>query len=310
MVSNFLVLAVDGMVMDARKIISFSFHDEAGVKSDHLEVELTPDMPRPRTNGIVTAVLFNSRGGVMPCGIFYVESVTRTNNKAIRFTANGVEFNEKQLKKHSKHYEKTKLSSIVKMAAGRMGHGVKFCAPDPKIESLNQNNESDLHFLDRLAKKYDCLFSIKNNVAYFVNKSYGCMPVWPLFVPFAKESSITRRKVKYHSCEATYYDQKKAKEKKVKVGGKKPLLKIRSKGKTRELAKIDAKAALSKATRYSTHGHIHTMGQTIYASTKVFIIGTHDFEDDGIYWIHSCTHHFNRHTGWTVDVEFENLKPR
>jgi phage protein D len=308
MVSSFAVLAVDGVVMDARHIISINFHDEAGSKSDTLDIEIMPNMPRPNPDAKVTLVLFNSLGQVMPCGLFHVESVTRQDNQRLTFHATGVEFNEKQLKKQSHHYSKTKLSSIVKMVGKRMGHKVKFDAPDPKIESLNQTKESDLNFLNRLAEKYDCLFSIKNDVVYFVSKSSDTLPIFTVNANKAKSSSITRRKIRYKSCEATYYDSAKAKEKKVKVGKEPPLLKIKSKGKTDAEAKLDAKNALAKINRWSTHGQISTIGQKLYASTRLLLLNTHNYEDDGIYFIPSATHSFSRYGGWTVDLDMESFK--
>jgi len=309
MVESFVVLTVDGVPLLIDDIVSLSFTDRAGVKSDHLSVDLLPDKIRPKPSSKVTLTLSNSLGQVLECGLFHVQSVTRRNNKDLSFTATGVEFNEKQKKKRSQHYSKIKLSGIVNLVAKRLGHKVKFKAPDPKIDSFNQTEETDINFLHRLADKYDCLFSIKNDVVYFVDRADESLPVFAVDVSKAQTSDIKlSTKTEYKSCKASYYDSHKAKRLSVVYGKGKPQLEIKAKGKTKEEAKLEAKCALQKAQRGTVTGSIQTIGQTLYAGTRLALVNSYNHESDDIYSIECATHSWSRSSGWVVDIEFENFK--
>lgn len=309
MVESWCYLEFDGMGFDSEKIVSATFSDKAGNKSDQLSVTLIPSVPRPKPATKVTFLLANSAGEVLPCGTFYVQSVTRSKNESLRFTATSVEFSEKQKKKYSKHYKDTTLKSIVEKVSSELGHTLKFEAPDVNLKSFNQTDETHISFLDRLAKEYDILFSIKNNIVYFVSKSWDELPKYSVLANQCSSSQITRStKTFYKSCIIRYRDRKKAKWNVVQVGTGTPVLEIKCECQSEQEARIKAQNALYKMQRGTVRGTLTTIGQKVYAGTHLDLKETFDNEDDGVYFIESASHKYTHKGGWVASLEFENFK--
>ena len=291
------------------EIVSISFLDKAGNRSDQLTVELFPHIERPKAGTEVSCIFYTNLGQELDCGLFHVQSTTRHNNKKLTFIATGTEFSKKQKDKISKNYENTTLKGIVNIIAKRMGKKVKFDITNQKVKSIYQTEETDLQFLDRLAEKYDVLFSIKNDIIYFVIKHDDKLPFYRIDASQCSAISVKRStKKQYKSCEVTFYDRAIAKEVKQKIDQGEPILKVRCSAKSKQEAKLKGKAKLATAQRGTISGHLSTVGQKLYAGTKMELFNTYNGEDDGIYAIEAVTHRYTRDTGWVMDVEFENFK--
>ena len=307
MVKEWYILLIDGNVIN--NALSLSFEDSAGTKSDRVVINLPPNAIRPKPYAEIELSLFNSSGDVLKCGKFYVQSVARVNNKSLTITATGVKFSEEHKKKKSYNYQNTKLSSIVNMVAKRLKCKVKFTVQDTKIESLYQTQESDINFLYRLAEEYNALFSIKNNYVYFVSRLDNSLPVTIIDVTKASSINITHSaRTFYKSVEAVFYDAKKAKNTKVKVGQGGPTLQIKGAFKNKQDAQIKAKRKLEAVQTGTVNGYLTYKGLKIYAGTMLQLINTYNKEDDKKFYIKHCTHTFSRSSGWVVDIEFENTK--
>ena len=311
MVVDTIELQIDGNSVKIEDVLSLTFSDSAGVKSDKVSLKVMPDFLKPKPNTKLElkfkTLKDDSEIESLECGLFHVQTVTRTDTKALSFSATGVEFNEVQKEKISQHYQNTKLSSIIKIVADRLGHKTKFQADDVSIKSLNQTNESDIHFLDRLSKTYNCLFSIKNDFVYFVNKDDGELPVTKIDVSKCKSSSIKHStKTYYKSCEASWHDTDSAKTKKVVAGDGKPVFKMKGTFIDEADAMVKAKSKLKSINKGTVSGSLSLKGINVYAGTKVELVNTYKNEDDGIYSVVSCTHTYSRSGGWTTSLEIEN----
>lgn len=314
MVRDSVVLLVDGQEVAIENILSLSFNDRAGSKSDRVTVKVVPSFKRPKPSSKLELIFKRSVNDilteVMECGLFHIQTVTRTNNQALSFTATGVEFNSKQKTKISQHYQKTKLSNIVNIVAGRLGHKVKFKTTDIFIKSLNQTNETDINFLERLAGEYNVLFSIKNDIIYFVNKNDESLPVTPIEADKCKSISLKHSsKTYYKSCLASWWDIQDGKLKDITIGKGEPVLKMKCSSKNYEDEKairVKAQAKLDQSKKGIVQGSFSTSGKKIYAGTRVNLLNTYSNEDDGLYSIESCTHTWSRSGGWVCDVEIEN----
>ena len=311
MVKDIVELKIDGESVKIEDILSITFDDKAGVKSDKVSVNVVPNFKRPKPNSKLEltfkSIVDNQLKECLDCGLFHVQTVTRSNNKILSFSATGVEFNAKQKQKRSEHYKDTKLSSIVSIVAGRLGHSMKFDTEDLMIKSLNQTNETDINFLDRLAKDYNVTFSIKNDVIYFVNKDNDNLPVATVNIEFCKSSVFKRSsKTYYKSCVASWHDLETGKKDEVTVFSGEPVLKINGNYRDKNEAKVKAKAKLMQINKGIVKGSFSIRGISIYAGTKVKIENTFDNEDDGIYSVESCKHTWSRNGGWITDVEIEN----
>ena len=309
LIKSWCDLTIGGEVYWEDQVMSLTFIDKRGHASDSLTVNLLPNVTPPNEGDIVELVLFNDFDEVMDCGIFHVQSVSRRNNKELSFSATGVAFNEKQKKRHSQNYEKTKLSKIVKLVAKRLGHEVKFDAPDQKVQSIYQTDETDIQFLKRISSLYDVTFSIKNDVLIFIGRDKDDLNAYT--VDASKCSSISIKKSTrpmYQSCTVSYYDRKLAKKIAVEIESGNPTLSVNCACKNKEEAKLKGKAKLASTQRGTIKGHFTALGQELYAGTKLELKNTYKKEDDGTYAIEQVTHRYSRSSGWIIDVEFENFK--
>lgn len=311
MVSDTIELKISGKRVPVSDILSLSFNDKAGSKSDTVNIKFKPNFVRPAPNTKIELKFKTFKDDKLitslDCGLFHVQTVTRSNNKALSITATGVEFNEKQKDKISHHYIDTKLSNILSIVAKRLGHEINFKTDDLTIKSLNQTNETDINFLERLANDYNVLFSIKNDVIYFVNKDDATLPKNTIDINKCSSSSIKHSsKTYYNSCIASWFDKDAGKLISVSVFDGTPVLKIKGTYQDKTEAELKAKAKLLQTNKGIIKGSFSSRGLSIYAGTKVEIINTYNNEDDAVYSIESCNHSWSSTSGWVTGVEIEN----
>jgi len=310
-VKAWCTLTIDGVQYYEDKVLQATFTDKAGTKSDRLSISLMPDVPKPPAGSIIKFELFNDLNQYMNCGLFHVQSITRGQNKALSFTATGVEFSTTQKVKRSQHYQDTKLSSIVNIVAERLGHEVKFKTEDIEIISLYQTDETDIQFLDRISEDYDVLFSVKNEILFFVNKEDNDNPLYEVDVEGRECLDITVKtstKKLYKSCKVEYYDKKLAMWIPQDTGTEQPQLRVKCEAKTEAEALAKGKSKLAQSQRGTVSGNLTAIGQELYAGTRLGLFNTYNYEDDGEYSIETARHTYSRERGWVVDVEFENFK--
>ena len=311
MVNDIVELSIDGKSVNIEDVLSLSFSDSAGVKSDRVSLKVMPYFPKPAPSAKLELTFKTLKNGSeiesLECGLFHVQTVTRSDTKDLSFSATGVEFNDAQKERISHNYQNAKLSSIIDIVAGRLGHKVKFQTDDIDIKSLNQTNESDINFLDRLSKTYNCLFSIKNDFIYFVNKDDENLPLTKIDVSKCSSSSIKHStKTFYKSCEASWHDTDNAKIKKVTFGDGTPVLKIKGTYIDEADALVKAKSKLKSVNKGTISGSLSLKGISVYAGTKVELVNTYQGEDDGVYSVVSCNHSYIRNSGWNCSIEIEN----
>jgi len=311
MVANKIVLKIDGEIVEIENISSLTFNDAAGVKSDKISLKVMPNFPKPKPSAKIELIFKSLKNNEvieeLDCGLFHVQTVTRTNNKSLSISATGVEFNDKQKVLESHHYQDTKLSSIIKIVGDRLGHEVNFKTTDLQIVSLNQTDESDINFLNRIAKDYGVLFSIKNDFIYFVDKESEDLPIYKIDVSSCSSSSLKHStKTYYQSCVASWHDVDSAETKKVTVGDGTPVHKIKGAYKDVIEAKLKAKASLKAINAGTIKGSLSLIGSSVYAGTKVELFNTYDGEDDGVFSVVSCNHSWSRSAGWATSIEIEN----
>ena len=308
-IKTWCTLTIDGKQYFEDKVLKAIFTDKAGVKSDRLSVSLMPDVPKPKAGAVIKFELYNDLNQYMNCGLFHVQSITRGQNKSLSFTATGIEFGTKQKKKLSKHYQNTKLSNIVNIVGKRLGHKVKFKTKDIKIKSLYQTDETDISFLDRISHDYDVLFSIKNEILFFVNKEDETHIPYEVDASKCKDITIkTSTKKLYKSCKVEHYDKNLAMWIPQETGTEQPQLKVKCTAKTKDEALAKGKSKLAQSQRGTVNGNLTSIGQELYAGTRLKLFNTYNNEDDGEYAIKTARHTYSRNAGWVVDVEFENFK--
>ena len=177
-------LTVDGEPVAGafyERLISLSVVDKEGVASDTFEATLNDGPPNflalPRKGAIVVPKLGYRNTGTREMGRFTVDQV---NAKCLPYSLaiNGkaADLRSGKLKEHSeRHFEDKSLGEIVEEIAGEAGLSARV-APvlgAHHYEWIAQESETPIHFLERLARRHNALFTVKDGNLIFAERGAG-----------------------------------------------------------------------------------------------------------------------------------------
>ena len=282
--------------------IALQITDNDKDDADELMLTLSAKFKRPSYQDKIKVFLGYSNN-LKFAGLFFVQTTNVRDNRQLTIKATGVNFNGDLKEKRNLTYppgplsaEKITLASVVKEIASRHGLEVK---TDMNIgERFEQINESDLHFLNRLAKEYDAIFNIKNNTLYFMSKS-GEVPSITIDINKCSSSDITySNKTLYKSCKAIYHNTKLNKKVEVITGSGKPQLIKEGQWQNNNEALLAAKNALTRANKSNVDGNLTTRGQVVFAASKLTL-------DDEVFEITRVTHNLSK--GWKTTLNFKDF---
>lgn len=161
------------------RLISVTIVDKEGVTSDTITCELNDGSPFaeiPRKGDIITARLGYKETGVLDFGAYTADD-PEVQCLPYKMTVNGKGTDMREtLKQHgARHWDKKTVQDIVSDIAKDQGLTAKV---DGKVggytyDWFGQEDESNIHVLERLARRHDALFSIKNGNLIFAAKGSG-----------------------------------------------------------------------------------------------------------------------------------------
>lgn len=260
----------------AKNLISLTVTDYDGTKSDALEIIISNDIKRPSDEDKIKLWI----EGVY-YGVFLVDSTETNDLNQLTITATSANFSQSLKTKQNRNFKKTTLHDIIKKIAKAHELKVKIDFPNISYENLIQEKESDLHFLNSLAKKYGAIFSIKNDTLLFVKRGTD-LPTFIIDLNECKPWNIKHvSREKYNSCTATWRDTKNNKNKSVTVGSGKPILKITGDYLSEDEAKLVANAKLEESKRGTREGSFSKKGEYLSAGSNLIIVNSK--QDDGTY---------------------------
>jgi len=286
---------------------SISFIDHANDKADEITIVVTGEFKRPQFKDELK--LYLGYEELVFCGLFQVLEPTRTNDYNLSIKATGVKFSDTLKEKRDITYEYISIKDICSQIATRNDIKIKCDYDDVYPISIAQSGESDLHFLNRIAKDLNAIFNIKNNTLVFLkkikeNKKSDALPRY--IIDVKNNTSLTTTalgKTIYKSCKSTWHDTKDNEVKSVIVGSGTPQIQNKGSFKTTAEAKLKAEALLQRALAGTIKGNLSVPGQIMFAGGIVEIINS--LEDDGEYSITKASHTYDS-KGWKTDIEFEN----
>ncbi|WP_108062731.1 phage late control D family protein [Poseidonibacter lekithochrous] len=286
---------------------SLELKDEANENADELTITVTGEIARPKYEDELKLYL-GYGDNLTFCGLFTVQTTTRENNHILNISATGVNFSNTLKEKRDITYEQISISDICSQIAARNNLKVKSDFTDVYILSQAQSNESDLHFLNRLAGEYNAIFNIKNNTLIFTKKIVNDkknqeLPTYTIHESEIKDLSIKHsNKTLYKSCKSTWHDTKENKGQEILVGAGEPCLVNKGNFKNAAEAKAKANAKLQKANQGIIEGSFTKEGEVVFAGGTFDLEGT--LEDDGEYQIKTVNHTFDTN-GWEIKIDFE-----
>ena len=176
-----VIVTVDGVPVSGLffdRLINLTVTDREGIRSDTLELLFSDGAPHftsPRRGAIVQVVLI---GGLSSSFIgSYV--VDRVDFNCLPYTikvgAHSADLRADMKTHKTRHWDDLSLKDIVNDIAA--GHGIETRIADAVsgyvYDWLGQQDESDLNFLDRLAKRHGALFTIKNGILMWLERGTG-----------------------------------------------------------------------------------------------------------------------------------------
>ena len=272
--------------------------DKDGTESDELNFTVSYAIKRPKYEDKIKIWINN-----VFYGAFLVQSTTTNHINELIVRATGTNFSSSIKTKKSRNFAETSLKAIVEQIARENGLKSNVDFSDVSISNIIQSNESDMHFLTRLAKDYDAIFSIKNNTLIFLERDTSL----PNFTINLNQCSIwdityTDKKV-YSSCLARYRSTKENAIQTVTIGVGTPILSYQEAFQTKEEATKKATAKLQRAKRGTKEGRLTIEGVYISAGSTITLVGS--TQDNGDYTAETVTTNVNM-SGWVVDVDFKN----
>lgn len=235
----------------------------------------------------------------------YIVNETQTNDENLLYiSATSANFHKTLKTKKNKGHGETTLHALINQTADKHNLKTKIDFEDIAYENIVQEKESDLHFLKRIAEKYDAIFSIKNEVLIF-RKRDAEFPEFSIDINDCKPWSIKHiARKQYASCTASWRSTKENATKKVTAGSGEPVLEVTGDYLSDTDALNVAKGSLAKSKRQTKEGTLSKEGEYLSAGSTLLIIGSK--QDDGKYTLNTVTTTVDRDIGFRIDVEFQN----
>lgn len=301
-----------------RPLASITITDEAGVKSDTLElvIDNRDGFPAPKVGSEIQVWLGYEPEPVY-VGRYRVESWTKSwAPKQLSVSAKSAELTTaiKETKLRSHH--DTTVGAIVKKIAGEHGLGVALDADlgAREIPHIDQQAESDMAFLTRLAHRQGATFKLADGKVIFTKKGSktlpggGAKPEIVIKPADVTNCSVTEAERGGHKSVICYYmDHGKKKRLKATAGSGKPAHRDRRLYGSKAEAEAASKGRLGELTRGKRSGQFDGPGNPRIFAEGVITLKGFDDECDGGFFAKSVTHSFSS-SGYTTSVSLETDK--
>lgn len=211
-------------------------------------------------------------------------------------------------------WENTTLGDVVRTIASRHGYEAVVASElaSVAIEHEDQTNESDLHFLRRLAGRYNAIFKATTNRLLFTVRGAGrsagsgaVLPALTLLSGDITSGRVTHPERPQHSAVvATYHDPLAGSTEQVVAGNlASGVHRLRFPGANRAEAKSAAEAELARLNQAAATIRIRMPGRpAIYAEQPLVTRGWAE-GIDGSWTITRVTHHYNSSQGFTTYLD-------
>ena len=300
------------------RLLSLTLTDESGYQSDSLEIQLDDregEIKLPRRGVTLDVRLGFQETGLAKMGHFTVDEVEVKGPPAtLAVRARSADLRDELKDQKTRSWSDTTLEAVVAEIAADHGLTLRMPPPPPTIHlpHLDQSNESDLHLLTRLARRWDYVFKLSGKRLAFVPAGQGLAasgePVTA--VTIRREQVKDYRAVladrgKYRSVVAHWQDQEGGKRVSERAGEGEPVFVLRHTYPDAEQAKSAAQARLARLARgRSTVSVTLASGDPkLRAQSRVTLIGFRSGVDEE--WIATKVVHKLNNSGYSTSVDAE-----
>ncbi len=299
------------------RLLGLTITDEAGVKADTVEIVLDDrdgliELPAPGAPLLV--FLGYSETGLIPMGLFTSDEVTVSSPPAtltIRAKAADLGGNIKGQK--SRSWDKVTIGEIVSKIAGENGLSPKVAEQFQAvlIEHIDQTDESDISFLDRIGRDYDALVSVKGGALLLMGKGAGRtvsglpIPPRPLLESDTGTWTLTlTTREAYRSVVAVWQDTDTAKQQEVVAGEGDPVYRLRHIHNTADEARRAASAKLGEISRGNDTFEAAFAGDPLVAAEGRILAAGFRAGVNGLWSVQSVTHTLDG-SGFSTSISAE-----
>lgn len=282
---------------------SMTYTDNAGDEADSLEIKIA---------GKWDIVKFTDRAelwiGYASSNVWHVGTFTVQNVKVGAFKtsikATSANFNTGLKEKTDRVHKDKSIKKIVEEIGANQKLKVK-CDVEGTYNYILQQNESDIHFLTRLAKDSNAIFKIKKDELIFVSRDKTNIHTIDIAECYGDGPTVTfNNRTIYGSAITEYWDSKENKTQSVRVGTDSPVLKVDEHFESRAEALRVLESKLKNANRGKISGSLSIYGMDIVAGNKLELVGDKRFE--GLkFGITRVTHSIGE-SGFETRLEFES----
>jgi phage protein D len=291
--------------------MSIHLEDFDGENSDRLTIKVSGLWNRPKYEDELMLWLGYEGNGLFYMGRFKVLSTEREDDNVLTIDATGISFSKTLKVKKDRSFEKTCVKDIAKIIAGEHDLDLK-CDVEMCVDYYPQHNESDMSFMNSMAKNFNLVFGIKNNTLILMrkrdekNNSNESLPVFDIHTKDVMRGMRIKHASRtiYSGAEVVYRDTKENNDQRVFVGNEDgSILRIEGVFESSDDAMNVAKAKLARSNSGTVAGSLKLKGSAIYAGAMFRLLGSVD--DDREYSIKKVKHSFDQ-KGWVTSIDFEN----
>jgi phage protein D len=305
-------------------LISLTITDEAGVASDTLELELDgytvdAESKNRKINAAPTIdadikIWLGYEPEPVYMGAFKVSSWSKRGPlRSLSVSAKAAEMTKEIKSSKTRSHHDTTLGAIVTKIANehKLTPVIDKALADRKISHVDQQTESDMSFLSRLAKRNGAVFKLSDSKLIFTAKGSKKLPSGKDKPTIElKQSQLTdweftsEERGHYKAVKAAYMDRAKGKRVYVTAGSGQPCHRDKHIYGTAAEATAAARATLGDLNRGKLTGELNMPGNPAMFAETLVSVDMGDADVDGLYFVKSVTHTFSA-SGYTTTASLE-----
>jgi len=290
-----------------KNLISLNFHDESGTKADKIDIKVYGDFIRPKYKDKLKLYLgYKEKLEEFYCGLFIIQNTSWSKNNILTISATATDFSKNLKVLKNREFETISIKQLIEKIAKDHNLDSKCDFDDIYFPYIAQSNESDMAFLNRLAKDFNAIYSIKNNTIIFLRMDEKNTLNKVIIDSNECENLNIKNsnKTYYKSAILKYQDTKENKIKTIKIGSKEPIYNIQETFLDKKNLEQKVKAKLANLNKGIKSGSFKIYGKPIYTGSKLNFLNLKD-EDNITYQIDKISHTLDGN-GWNINVSFSN----
>jgi len=303
-------------------LVQLTYADKVAGESDELELQLEDaDLLwqndwYPGKGAKISAVI-EQDGLQLKCGEFTIDEIENTGDNSsgdtVTIKALAAPITKKMRTKRSSAHENKTLREIANTIAAKHGLTVEGTIENIVISRATQYQETDLHFLHRLAGDFGYVFSVRSGMLIFssVYELEGKAHILTLdktdLTNWSLKDKTTevfkKATVKYHNSAKNKLEEAEIENEDAEFS-KDDTIDLKTKAENKDQALAKSKAALHKHNSHEKSGSISMPGNTLLVSGINFeLTGMGNLS--GIQHVLTSTHTIDRSGGYATNAEIK-----